>query len=758
MADSIWTATWTGLLALSVNGVLLLGSFWIARYGLLQPRGLAAVLATAVVFWTGCTLGLEALGALGAISIGPMLAWGAMFLGVGGIVRWLRASAGRDLLAERTATVLSWDAVIGLAGVLAAALFFGMRSLLLPVKVLSDGPIYHLYFAARWWKAGRLILVAAPFGENAATYFPANGDLWFTWLMASWGGDRLAKVGQSPFLVLAGLAAFGCARLLGAGRSASVVATCWFVSSTLFLLWSFEPNVDTIFVAGYVVAAYFFLRVSLGEGGTAAVILGALAAGLALGTKVVAVVFIPPLLALAIAGTWAQSGAARTKIVRTLAIALVPLVTGGYWYIRNGLLTGNPLYPLEVRLWGHTLWHGWFGPEAMRSSPFYVPLKSWRVLGDLLVGSLDPRLAPLWIGALVGSWALKSPSTTGKRGWIAVFSSMVVVNVALYWVCIPYRTQWRFMLHALGLAVAPLAVFLDRGRWLRRLAVLLLGIHLFTSQNWPFPAREDAIPWDLTRSVQNCFSAPLAPFAKFEQIPQIGAPLLRDGLFLSIELCAVLMVWAWSGISSQSTHLGRRAIAAVALALFLSLGYLEVFSGAIDTRLEFYPVYKSFFIGWQNLEARSGPRGSRVAYAGSNIPYYLLGKGLRNEVRYVNVDRHRDWLLHDYHREARAQGQGNWPDSRPGWDRIHPDFGAWVNNLEAEEIHLLVVTRALPADGVHGSADSETFPIERRWADSHPERFEPLYGAAELDPQFRLYRLRRLRSEGPRLIDSPGQG
>ena len=47
-----------------------------------------------------------------------------------------------------------------------------MRSLLLAVKVVSDGPIYHLYFAARWWKAGRLILVAAPFGENAATYFP----------------------------------------------------------------------------------------------------------------------------------------------------------------------------------------------------------------------------------------------------------------------------------------------------------------------------------------------------------------------------------------------------------------------------------------------------------------------------------------------------------------------------------------------------------------------------------------------------------
>ena len=156
--------------------------------------------------------------------------------------------------------------MISLSLLLTAILVLGMKSLLLAVKVVSDGPIYHLYFAARWWKAGRLFLVASPFGENAATYFPANGDVWFTWLMATWGGDRLAKVGQVPFLVLASMAVFGCARRLGAGRSASLVATCWFASSTPLLLFSFEPNVDTIFVAGYLMAAYFFLAASRGDG------------------------------------------------------------------------------------------------------------------------------------------------------------------------------------------------------------------------------------------------------------------------------------------------------------------------------------------------------------------------------------------------------------------------------------------------------------------------------------------------------------
>ena len=104
MADSIWTAMGTGLQAFAVNGVLLLGSL---------DRPVWAVAAAWAgrrsghrrVFWTGCTLGLEkALGALGAISIGPMLAWGAMFLGVGGIVRWLEP---RLIEAHRTRDRLS---------------------------------------------------------------------------------------------------------------------------------------------------------------------------------------------------------------------------------------------------------------------------------------------------------------------------------------------------------------------------------------------------------------------------------------------------------------------------------------------------------------------------------------------------------------------------------------------------------------------------------------------------------------------------
>ena len=739
---SAWTVPLVGLIA---NAILALGSYAIARHGLVQPRGLARMLATIVVFWAACTVGLEVLGACGGIGVYSMLAWAGIILAIGTAARWLGRDPDPGVFAERGERAISWDATVCLALLLTAAVVRGMPSLVQAVKVVSDGPIYHLYFAARWWKDGRLLLVAAPFGENAATYFPANGDLWFTWLMASWGGDRLARVGQVPFLLLAGAAAYGCARTLGAGRSASLVATSWFVSSTPLFLFSFEPNVDTIFVAGYLVAAYFFLRAQCCGAGPASLVLGSLAVGAALGTKAIGVVFLPPLIAVVIAGVWLPAGPARIKVLRTLIVLLVPMVTGSYWFLRNAALTGNPVYPLEVRWMGRTLLPGWYGPEAMHTSQFYVPFAEWRALGDILLGVLDPRLTLFWLAAIAGAWAVPSRTTQGSTRGIATFSLMAVLNVVLYWVCIPYRTQQRFMLQALGLAVVPLAALLDRSGWLRLAAAVLLGVHLLTPQGWPFAAGADPIPWDLTPLIPNAVSALVPLFPGLEQGARVtGAASPAWNLpILGMILAAILLVRSWSWAGSRATQPWRRKLLACAAALPFLFGGLAFGVTSFDARFRFYPPFPDFYRGWVQFEARSGPAGSRVAYAGTNLPYYLLGDHLRNEVRYINIDRQRDWLLHDYHRQARARGQGTWPNSRPGWDRIHPDFPAWLENLDAERIQLLVVARVNTDGGSHNVADSEGFPIERQWADSHPQRLEPLYGQKERDPWFRLYRVRR---------------
>jgi hypothetical protein len=210
---------------------------------------------------------------------------------------------------------------------------------------------------------------------------------------------------------------------------------------------------------------------------------------------------------------------------------------------------------------------------------------------------------------------------------------------------------------------------------------------------------------------------------------------------LALGLAALAVGWSWGRVARSPTLLRQASALAASVALAGSALAL-IWPTGVDPRLLFYPAFRDYYTGWLKLESRSGPSGARIAYAGTDIPYYLLGAGLRNEVRYVNVDAHRDWLLHDYHGAARRRGSSTWPNPRPGWDRLHPDYDAWLTNLRSERIQLLVVARAKPEEGPHNVADPQSFPIERQWAESHPETFEPLYGVSEHNPEFRIYRVR----------------
>ncbi|APW64012.1 ArnT family glycosyltransferase [Paludisphaera borealis] len=740
----------TGWPCLLLNGLLAPAAWWVAVYGLRQQGRLTQVVAASVVAWVWSTLGMQFLGTLGLIQVGWLLTWTVLGLAAGLACRRSRGPSPA-IEPDEEPTGWGWEGVLAVAAAVWASLALGLSSLIFPVKVISDGPIYHLYFAARWWKAGRLFLVASPFGESAATYFPANGELWFTWLMTGWGGDRLARIGQAPFLLLAALAAYGCARELGAGRKASIVASALFATCSPLILFTFEANVDTIFIAGYLTAAYFFLRFGLGRDGTTALALGGLAAGEAFGTKSIGVVFVPPLLVAAVWIVARRTRSLRSTILLSALILASALTTSGFWYGRNWLLTGNPLYPLHLQIGDVVLLSGWYGPDAMRNSVYYIPMGDWRAMIDNIVAVLDPRLVPLWLASIVGFWAIGGRSK-GRIGWVWAFSAAAVLNVALYWLCIPYRTQQRFMLPGLGMAVVPLARLLDGRRWLTRATVVLLLVHLLTPQTWPLASGESDIPWDLSPKIPNGMGAMIQLGPRLQRLAasrfalsEIVAPaeLIVSAAAALVIALACSKPWrdgrasAWAGASIVGS-----------LAVVGAVGYAEIAMVGSDSRRLFFPAFLDFYAGWMQLDARSGPDGSRVAYAGTNIPYYLMGSGLRNDVRYVNIDGHPDWQMHDYHRQSRQQGQGLWPSSRPGWDRIGGDYEAWLANLEADRIQLLVVTRANPGEGPHNVADTENFPIERHWADAHPEVFEPLYGIAEHDPWFRLYRIHARANRG----------
>ena len=157
VSNSLGLAIPVWLLGIVSNGLLLLGAYFIARSLLPQAGGNAVFLSSALIYWSATTIGLELLSPFGGIAPVPILFWAIVWLVMGGCIRWRLSGNERGRVTSRSDPGITVEAVVSLALVAAAALILGMRSLLLAVKVVSDGPIYHLYFAVRWWKAGRLV-------------------------------------------------------------------------------------------------------------------------------------------------------------------------------------------------------------------------------------------------------------------------------------------------------------------------------------------------------------------------------------------------------------------------------------------------------------------------------------------------------------------------------------------------------------------------------------------------------------------------
>jgi hypothetical protein len=127
-------------------------------------------------------------------------------------------------------------------------------------------------------------------------------------------------------------------------------------------------------------------------------------------------------------------------------------------------------------------------------------------------------------------------------------------------------------------------------------------------------------------------------------------------------------------------------------------------------------------------------RGARVAYTGNNLPFPLAGAGLSNDVRYVNVAGAPGDRLHDFAR--RAPGVPAGPEPAPYRDGARYDV--WLANLRAARRDVLFVAALFPEVRATIASDADGFPIERAWADAHPDLFVLRFAS----PAARVYGVR----------------
>lgn len=423
----------TALASLGLTLLLGLGLVGLGRWVGARPLPLAWVAGWTVLWWVT---------ALAATLVGPRLGAGAgLVAAAAGLAAWILRSRrrGRELLFA------------------AGALAVGAPFFLAP-PYFYDALVYHLGLPWSWLVNGSF----APVAHNLFSHFPLAGET--VYLLPVFLGLPEAAAGLHWLtFILALVATWELANRLGAEGWAWIgplcLVACWHA------LWvAGVAGVDHLVVLAIAVAATELI--GQGDGG-AKVLNAGVALGLALATKYIAVIPVAAILV----GMVASSTVRRRDAVKA---GLIGAGLASFWYLRNLLMTGNPVYPLFWNLLGGA---GWTARDATRwYGLVHEGVGGLRSVWDgiLALGRSGSGLG-VWLvlAVLLGIVALSRGRRRRALSGVAVAALLIVAG----WLATSHTTRYALPLIPLVGALAAVGVNrLSRGH--RRIAV---GGMLFTA-------------------------------------------------------------------------------------------------------------------------------------------------------------------------------------------------------------------------------------------------------------------------------------
>ena len=209
----------------------------------------------------------------------------------------------------------------------------------------QDDLNYHASAVAHWYAAKDISADT----YNYHAYKPLNAELFSLWFLLPFGQDGLVFLSGLFWMVLVCAAAIVLMQNMGVDRK-------WFgpVIFSFFccdvVLCQATRTFTAVDLAGpaMVLSAVAFLS-SIPELSPARrwpyILLAGLCAGFAFGTKVP---FVTVFGVLAIWVFWAIKDNFTIRLGNIFLFVLVAVAVGAYWYIRNLILTGNPVFPGEL--------------------------------------------------------------------------------------------------------------------------------------------------------------------------------------------------------------------------------------------------------------------------------------------------------------------------------------------------------------------------------------------------------------------------
>ena len=352
---------------------------------------------------------------------------------------WLRRAGRRhDLFADERPRFTAPTLFCPIVAVIAGGIWAWPHVVEATRLWIWDDYTYHLVYPAMWLRDRAIAVVSPEHSFTMQAWYPLSASVVSTWFMLPFAGSRadaLAWVSLTGVLYAA-IVACGIAELLvrlGCRRGAWAVPIVFFATSQrIGIMASSFSDADLAHAAALFAAVVLATPRGDDEEPRALRLdatYAALLVGLAIGVKVSAAPAAFVVLAMILWRARALGGSARIVLIFAIGV----LLTGGYWYVRNVIHAGNPVYPAAFLFWpGATFPH-----TTLREYAQHYGVG--RAIGDALVVYLNWSrfhgcLAILGLIGLAGSLVVRRRMLTRFQ---AVFACGALAITAITLLLLP---------------------------------------------------------------------------------------------------------------------------------------------------------------------------------------------------------------------------------------------------------------------------------------------------------------------------------
>ena len=551
--------------------------------------------------------------------------------------------------------------------------------------VETDSLIYHIPFAAKWLQTGSIWAPYYTAYVGPLGYYPGNHELLSLFAFLPFNEDVLINLINFPLFIGFGVVLYALARMFGLGGWKAVLAPSVFLFAPMIIRQCGIPQNDLFFIFSLAVALYFAVRGYLEKDFSFGSLFPVgVALGLFMGTKSSGAVYSGVFLLIMTVVLLVHY---RKKVRMYLSLPYlcgVAFLFGGFWYLRNWIYTGNPLFPLDVKIGGLHIFQGYDSFVEVYKNSSLIANFSFDSFGEVFesaILSMGPVVVVIVLAFFGG--CLKRCFDRGFRV-VSLFLLLIPVVFLLYLITpFSYSNVYpniRYLLPFFLLCYAVMVGVLKRGYMLVYL-LSLFGFLLIAKQRSLLEYINDYVFYDIS--------------------------CIWLALLIGVVAVGCFLLWKrWKGW-------GGRAVLLILIVFCFGLFFDKSFILREEKGYDSFIVFDSYIYNEDMVAAykfidKNVPEDAKIAYTRGAAHLSLYGKHWGREVDYININDCGGCIYHDF------------KDSKDSILR-DPNEESWLENLAAKDKQYLVILSRY-------FDDSGGIPFyELEWAQLNPEKFELLF-------------------------------